>query len=171
MAWTDIRRKYSGGGALASQSTEDMAARRILHALGLSEKRLPAVEKALGLDAMRQADTTLLERAGAVAKHSSCGPLPPVRDVKSDREAEEAVLELAEQRAVAFRPAALVYRIAGSQDLRAKLWIWSGLLELDKIPLPCRVSHSRDSRGAVVDCDAQDYYSSLTKGGVQWTNT
>lgn len=167
MSWTDIKRKYDGGGASATQSTEDMAARRVLRALGLTEKTLPAAERNLGLDAKRQADTTLLERASAVAQrsgHRALWPLAPVRDVRHWREAENTLLELAEQRRGddSVRPIALVYRIAGTQDLRVKAYAGPGrLLDLSKAPLPCRVERSRDKSCVVIDCDAQTFYDSL----------
>lgn len=175
MAWTDIRRKYSDGGASASQSTEDMAARRILRALGLSEKALPGLERQLGLDVQRQDDTTLLERTDAVAQRSGCSalwPLVPVRDVKSGREAEDAVVELAEMRGSdSERPVAVVYRVAGTQDVRAKVWLGGlSLLYLDRIPLPCRLYRNRE-QCIMADCDAQDFYNSLTRGGAKWTSS
>lgn len=181
MSWADIKRKYEDGGASASQSTEDMAARRILRALGLSEKALPGLERLLGLDAQRQADTTLLERTDAVAQRSGCTalwPLAPVRDVKSIQEAEDAVLELAErQKSYAAkpyvdRPVAIVYHVKGSEGLRAKVWLGGvDLLDLHRIPLPCRLYRSRDLSCVMADCDAEDFYKSLVKGAVKWTSS
>lgn len=181
MSWADIKRKYEDGGASASQSTEDMAARRILRALGLSEKALPGLERQLGLDAQRQDDTTLLERTDAVAQRSGCSalwPLAPIRDVKSVQEAEDAVLELAErQKSYAAkpyvdRPVAIVYRVKGSQDLRAKVWLGGvDLLDLYQIPLPCRLHRSRDLSCIMADCDAEIFYNSLVKGAVKWTSS
>ena len=181
MSWADIKRKYEDGGASASQSTEDMAARRILRALGLSEKALPGLERLLGLDAQRQADTTLLERTDAVAQRSGCSalwPLAPVRDVKSAQEAEDAVLELAErQKSYAAkpyvdRPVAVVYRVKGSQDLRTKVWLGGvDLLDPQRIPLPCRLYRSRDLSCIIADCNAEDFYKSLVKGAVKWTSS
>ena len=181
MGWTDIKRKYENGGASASQSTEDMAARRILAALGLSEKALPGTERMLGLDVQRLDDTTMLERVDAVAQRSGCTalwPLAPVRDVKSAKEAEDAVIELAERqksyaaRPYVDRPVALVYRVKGSQDLRAKVWIGGvDLLDLQRVPLPCRLYRSRDMTCILADCDAGDFYKSLVKGTVKWTSS
>jgi len=166
MGWTDIKRKYDGGGASATQSTEDMAARRVLRTLGLTEKALPAAERAAGLDVKRQADTTLLERASAMAErsgHRALWPLPPVRDVKSEKEAEDVLLELAEQHgADLIRPVALVYRLKGSQDLRAKTWLGDiEYLDLARFPMPCRLYRSRDGSCVLGDCDAQVLYDSL----------
>lgn len=167
MSWTDITRKYDGGGASATQSTEDMAARRVLRALGLTEKALPAAERKLGLDIRRQEDTTLLERAAAVAERSGCTalwPLHPVRDVKSEREAEDILAELSEQALShqATRPIALVYRVKGTEHLRATEYVGSGdLLDLTRVPLPCRLEKSRDGTCVVLHCDAQDFYNSL----------
>ncbi len=171
MSWTDIKRKYAGGGASATQSTEDMAARRVLRALGPTEKALPTAERKLGLDTRRQEDTTLLERAAAVADRSGCTalwPLHPVRDVKSEREAEDILAELSEQTLShsATRPVAIVYRIAGTQDLRAKLWLGGvDCLDLSGLPLPCRLHRTRDGQHVLADCDAELFYKSCTKGG------
>lgn len=175
MGWTDIKRKYDGGGTSASQSTEDMAARRVLRALGLSEKSLATIERQLGLDVQRQDDTTLLERAGAVAQRSGCQalwPLPPVRDVKSAQEAEDSVIELSEQLrpCPALRPVAIVYRVKNENDIRAKVWLGGvDMLDPTRIPLPCRLYRSRDQSCIIADCDAGVLYNSLTKGGVTWT--
>ena len=181
MSWADIKNKYRSGGTSADQRTEDMAARRVLRALGLSEKALPGLERLLGLDAQRQADTTLLERTDAVAQRSGCTalwPLAPVRDVKSAQEAEDAVLELAErQKSYAAkpyvdRPVAVVYRVKGSQDLRAKVWLGGlDLLDPQRIPLPCRLYRSRDLSCIMADCAAEDFYKSLVKGAVKWTSS
>ena len=177
MSWADIKRKYEDGGASASQSTEDMAARRILRALGLSEKALPALERQLGLDVRRQADTTLLERTDAVAQRSGCPalwPLAPVRDVKSVQEAEDAAIELSEQLrpCPALRPVAIVYRVRGSEGLRAKVWLGGlDMLDLHRVPLPCRLHRSRDLSCVLADCDAEDFYKSLVKGGPTWTSS
>lgn len=181
MSWADIKNKYRSGGTSADQRTEDMAARRVLRALGLSEKALPGLERLLGLDAQRQADTTLLERTDAVAQRSGCTalwPLAPVRDVKSAQEAEDAVLELAErQKSYAAkpyvdRPVAVVYRVKGSQDLRAKVWLGGlDLLDPQRIPLPCRLYRSRDLSCIMADCSAEDFYKSLVKGAVKWTSS
>ena len=176
MSWADIKRKYDGGGASATQSTEDMAARRVLRALGLSEKALPAAERNLGLDARRQGDTTLLERASAMAErsgHRALWPLPPVRDVKSEKEAEDILLELAEQhKADLLRPVALVYRLKESQDLRAKIWLGdTDYLDLARLPMPCRLHRTRDCQHVLADCDAEVFYRSCAKGGTTWTSS
>ena len=169
MSWADIKRKYDGGGAMASQSTEDMAARRVLRALGVTEKTLPAVERECGLDAKRQADTTLLERAAALAERMgrrALFPLAPVRDVRSLQEAELAVLELAEQRKHddAAWPIALVYRVKGTEHLRAAEYVGPGdLLDLTRAPLPCQLAKSRDGTCVVLHCEAQDFYDSLAR--------
>jgi hypothetical protein len=165
MSWADIKKKYRDGGAMASQSTEDMAARRILRALGVTEKRLPAAEREYGLDVKRQADTTLLERSEALAARIGRFPRVPVRDVRSVQEATLTVLELAEQRKYdGTWPAALVYRVKGSEHLHAAEYVGPGdLLDLTKIPLPCRLKKSRDWTCVVLHCDAQDFYNSLVR--------
>jgi len=177
MSWTDIKRKYEEGGADATQSTEDMAARRILRALGLSEKALPSWERRLGLDTLRQDDTTLYERACAVAQRSGCQalwPLAPLRDVKNAQEAEDAAIELSEQLrpCPALRPVAVVYRVKDTQELRVKVWLGGvDLLDLCRIPLPCKLYRSRDQSCVMADCDAEVFYKSLAKGGPKWTSS
>lgn len=167
MSWADIKNRYKTGGTAATQSTEDMAARRILRALGLAEKGLPAAEKAAGLADGRQADTTLLERAEALVV--AFAPelrkaLPPVRDVRNLREAEDAVLELAEQRPDGY---GLVYRVRGTDNLTA-MWKPHGqLVDLDDTPMPCRLSRSRDRSCVLMSCDAQVLYDKLMNREVQ----
>lgn len=161
MSWADIKNRYKSGGTAATQSTEDMAARRILRALGLSEKGLTAAEKASGLADRRQADTTLLERVQAVVSAvSGRGPLPPVRDVRSIGEAEEMALELAEQdRANCW----LVYRVRGTDNLMAMRRVCDDLgtvVDLD-LPMPCRLFVSRGGCSVMVSCDAQALYNKL----------
>lgn len=166
MSWADIRKKYRDGGAMASQSTEDMAARRVLRALGVTEKALPAAERAAGLDAKRQADTTLLERAAALAATTGIPalyPLPPVRDVKSPKEADDAVLEYAEQRRHygKVNPVAIVYRVSGTQDLRAKIWVNDSddcCIDPEGLPMPCRLYHAPGTTDILADCDAEVYF-------------
>ena len=167
MSWTDIKRKYANGGASASQSTEDMAARRILRAMGLSEKTLPAAEKAAGLAETRQADTTLLERATALVDAFGAavlGRLPPVRDVRSLQEAENIVLELGEQNR---GRADLVYHVRGGDSLMGVVRLGSLLVDTDNIPMPCRLTRSRDGTAALLWCDAQVLYSKLLRPEVQ----
>ena len=89
------------------------------------------------------------------------------------QEAEDAVLELAErQKSCTDRPVAVVYHVRGSEGLRAKLWLGGvDLLDLCKIPLPCRLYRSRDLSCVMADCDAEDFYKSLVKGTVKWTSS
>ena len=167
MSWADIKRKYANGGASASQSTEDMAARRILRAMGLSEKTLPAAEKAAGLAETRQADTTLLERTTALADAFGAlvlRRLPPVRDVRNQREAENAVLELGEQNK---GRADLVYRVHGDDRLMGVVRLSSLLVDTDNMPMPCRMTRSRDGTAVLLWCDAQTLYSKLLKPEAQ----
>lgn len=161
MSWADIKNRYKTGGTVATQSTEDMAARRILRALGLAEKGLPAAEKAAGTAGQRQADTTLLERAGALV--GALAPalrkaLPPVRDVKNLREAEDAALELAEQRPGGY---GLVYRVRGTENLMAMWKPHAQLVDLADVPMPCRLFRSRDGSCVLMSCDAQALYDKL----------
>lgn len=161
MSWADIKNRYKAGGSVATQSTEDMAARRILRALGLAEKGLPAAEKASGLADRRQADTTLLERAEALV--GAFAPalykaLPPVRDVKNLREAEDVMLELAEQHPGGY---GLVYRVRGTENLMAMWKPHAQLVDLGDIPMPCRLFRSRDGSRVLMTCDAQALYDKL----------
>ena len=67
MSWTDLKRRYERGDLLASQSTEDMTARRVLRAMGLTEASFPRAEHELGTDLKRTEETTLLERVRTTA--------------------------------------------------------------------------------------------------------
>jgi len=164
MSWADIKRRYEKSGGAATQSTEDLAARRILRALGLAEKTLWKAEKDTGLDNRVHAETTLLERATALArlKNSAFYPPPPVKDVRSFREAEDTVLELAEQRPYydMARPVALVYRVKVGKSLRTLLYAGCNqFLDLTRTPFPCTLLKSRDGKAILCDCDAQDFYT------------
>ena len=88
------------------------------------------------------------------------------------------MLELAERqksyaaRPYVDRPVAIVYHVKGSEGLRAKVWLGSlDLLDLHRIPLPCRLYRSRDLSCTMADCDAEDFYKSLVKGAVKWTSS
>lgn len=165
MSWADVKRKYSSGMTSASQSTEDMAARRILRALGLTEQSLPQAETMAGTASERMPDTTLLERAESLyLEYAHAGPravvpLPPVRDVRGFREAEDTVLELAEQR----KRAVLVFRIRGTDDLQAMGRLNSLLVDTDNLPMPCRLMKSRDGKCVLLCCEAQDYYNNMIR--------
>ena len=165
MGWAEIKKRYESGGASASQSTENMAARRILHALGITEQLLSSAEAGAGLSYVK--DATLLERSeGLVMYYSTAGMLrlrshlPPVRDVKSTKEADEIVLELAEQ----WRGRAdLVYRIRGTDHLRAVIRLGSTLVDTDLLPMPCSLRRSKDESCVLLDCEAQPYYSTVIR--------
>lgn len=163
MSWADIKRKYAKGGTAATQSTEDMAARRILRAVGITESKLPAAEREAGLDV--QADATLLERAEQLVNvyrgsrlSLNISRLPPVRDVRSVKEAEDIVLEMAEPLG---RRADLVYHVRGGDNLMAVIRLGSLLVDTDNLPLPCRLTRSRDASAVLLWCDAGVFYSSV----------
>lgn len=167
MSWADIKNRYRSGGTAATQSTEDMAARRILRALGLSEKGLTAAEKAAGIADRRQADTTLLERVQAVVSAvAGRSALPAVRDVRNVGEAEEMALEIAEQ-----NPSNpwLVYHVKGTDGLmavRRVCDVCGTVVELD-MPMPCRLFVSRGGNSIMVSCDAQALYNKLMNSEVR----
>ena len=167
MSWADIKNRYKTGGTAATQSTEDMAARRILRALGLSEKGLPAAEKAAGLADRHQADTTLLERVQAVVSAvAGRGALPAVRDVRNVGEAEAMALEIAEQ-----SPSNpwLVYRVKGTNGLMAMRRVCDvcGTVVGLNMPMPCRLFVSRGENSIMVSCDAASLYNKLLRPEVQ----
>lgn len=156
MSWADIKRRYERGG-LATQSTEDMCARRILRACGLDERRLFKFERDNGLrDAVRD-DTTLYERAVAAAKaHSQAGySLPPVRDVRSKKEAVDMLREIP-----ATYPT-IVYRIRMDDPRAMRLYPANEIVSLGELPAVCTVERVGDC--AIVGCDAQTYYDKLLK--------
>ena len=163
MSWADVKRRYRSGGASAAQSTEDMSARRILRAVGLAEKALPAFERETGLCAEVQPDTTLLERAERAAamrlQHAHLPP-PPVRDVRVLQDAEDAVMEMAEQRS----PARLVYRVRGTDRLCAMVRLSSSLVDTDNLPMPCRLARSRDGTAVILTCEADAFYGAWAQG-------
>lgn len=168
MSWADIKRKYETVGT-ATQSTEYMAARRIFRALGLTERTVPAAEHELGI--VRDNDTTLLERATMLV--SAMLPdvrLPPVRDVRSFKEAEDALIELAESPANTvsgkIRLTSLVYRIKGAQDIRALLYLGYAactMLDLSTVPTPGVLMRTRDGEELLLDCDAIILYTKIIK--------
>ena len=163
MSWADVKRKYQAGGTSAGQSTEDMAARCILRALGLSERTLPNAERVTGTAECITPDSTLLERATAVAATVACLPaLPPVRDVKSPQEAEDMAVELGEQ---ARGRADLVYRVRGDRTLMAMIRLGSLLVDTDNMPMPCRLFRSRDCSCVLLACEARTYYAYRLRGG------
>lgn len=163
-SWSDLKRDYERGVHTATQSTEDMAARRILRCLGLTEKSLGRHERERGLNV--NCDQTLYERACAAAYDAvrTRLVLPPVRDVRSVKEAEETLLELCET--LTFHPnggfCALVYRVRGTQDLRALASKGAtDVLYVPELPFPCGLRKSRDGQAVLVDCDAGDYYGTI----------
>ena len=116
-----------------------------------------------------RAGETLFERVAAVVHYTGSiplNPLPPIRDVKSQDDAESAVLEWAKRRGYYGRvvPIALVYRIAGTQDLRVKMWVDSEECSFyaDEIPMPCSLcrTHSGD---ILLDCDATVFFTHYVK--------
>ena len=165
MSWADIKRKYANGGTSASQSTEDMAARRILRALGLTEQKLPQAEAMAGTAVERVRDTTLLERVErlfmvyANDRLRYVQSLPPIRDVRSFREAENTVIEIAEQ----HKGATLIFKIRGTDHLQAVTRLSSLLVDTDNIPIPCRLERSHDKKCVLLYCDAQVYYDDLVR--------
>lgn len=170
MSWADIKRKYESEGS-ASQSTEDMAARRVLRACRLTEKALWRAEKEAGTDLARREDSTLWERTVRLVRETvratAFFPAPTVRDVKSFKEAEDTLLELVEGWTAASRNVpVLVYRIRNCKtaggDLRAlQSKGCADVLLLNELPLPCRLLRSRDGQSLLVDCDAGVYFDTL----------
>ena len=165
MSWADLKRKYAAGECAASQSTEDMAARRILRALGLTEKTLWRREREAGI--ANDGRDTLLERARAVALELP-EPiiLPPVRDVKSVKEAERILFDLGETLTFGSSRGfcALVYRIKGGSSLRAIVSKGEAdLLYVEELPTPCTIRKAADGKTVLLDCDAGTYYDTILK--------
>ena len=173
MSWVDVKRRYEEGRTATDQSTEDMAARRILRAMGLTEKTMAAMEKATGTASEIRPDTTLLERAERLVRELDGktlrlypGRLPPVRSVSSPKAAEDIVLELAEQAGgQAGRPARaeLVYRVRGADRLMAVTRLGSLLVDTDNLPLPCSLTRSRDGTAVLLWCEADLLYRHLIR--------
>lgn len=167
MSWADIKRKYETEGT-ASQSTEDMAARRVLRACGLTEKALWRAEKETGTDLARQEDSSLWERTVRLVREragsSAFFPPPVVRDVKSFKDAEDTLLELVDgwNAALCRNTPVLVYRVKGGKDIRALQSKGpADVLCTGELPLPCRLIISRDGKSIMVDCDAAVYFDTL----------
>lgn len=167
MSWADIKRKYERQGT-ATQSTEDIVARRVLRACGLTEKALWRAERDAGTENERREDSTLLERTVRLVQAASSGsqtaffPPPVVRDVKSFKEAEDTLLELIDGLDRTVRAPVLVYRVKGGKDVRAlQSKGCADMITVSELPLPCRIMKSRDGQETLVDCDAGTYFDTL----------
>lgn len=170
MSWVDIKRRYEEGRTATDQGTENMAARRILRAIGLTEKTMAAMEKATGTASEIRPDTTLLERAERLVReldgktlHLYLGRLPPVRGVRNLQEAENIVLDLAEQADGRSGRANLVFRVRGTDSLMAVTRLGSLLVDTDNLPLPCRLERSRDGTAVLLWCEADLLYRHLIR--------
>ena len=167
MSWADVKRRYEQRGT-ATQSTEDMTARRILRAMGLTEKTIWRAEREAGTENSRREDSTLLERVTRLAQAGYRGaerffPPPTVRDVKNFREAEDTLMELVEAwKCVSRNYPVLVYRTKGSKDIRVlQSRGCSDVMCLDDIAFPCTLLKGRDGNTTIVDCDAGVYFDKL----------
>lgn len=168
MSWADIKRKYESSEGTATQSTEDMAARRILRALGVTEPHLYQAERESGTGGLVSPDATLFERAVRLARNSTGAfyPPPTVMDVKNAKEAETALLELvdANKAKSVLKTPSVIYRIKGEKDLHAMLCLGDPeFLIVEKLPLPCRIRQSKDNGVLLADCDAQTYCNHAVK--------
>lgn len=172
MSWTDLKRRYERGDLLASQSTEDMTARRVLRAMGLTEAAFPRAEHELGTDLKRTEETTLLERVRTYFYErypttSRCFRFPEVRDVRSIGDAENVLLDIAEQ-AKDTKGVSLVYRIKGTENVRVMSTLSpGGMIFGYELPLPCVLRATRDKGSIICDCDAQAYFDHVTGKDVQ----
>ncbi len=140
MSWASIKRRYETTGGLACQGTEDMVARRVLRALGLSEPRLAAAERESGL--AYDEDATLLERAVAVARarSDSFGRMPEVMDVRSVRAVEKELADEYEERGASEGAPAVAYRVAGEADVRVMSCLGpADSVRVGELPMPCRL--------------------------------
>lgn len=166
MGWAAVKARYDLLGT-ATQSTEDMVARRVLRAMGLTEKAFPRAERNLGTDQRRTDSTSLLERvkvyfAQAYEVTSRSWAFPAIRDVKSAKDAEHTLLDLVEQ-ARDKHGTTLVYRVKGTDDIRTLTFLGSGgtLFGVDLV-LPCLLRQTQDRKWLLADCDAQDYFNHVT---------
>lgn len=165
MSWADLKRKYESGECSATQSTEDMAARRVLRAMGLTEKSFPRAERELGTDLRRTETTTLLERVKAYFSEaheatSRVWRFPEVRDVRSVKDAEHILMDLVEQSREKANTS-LVYRIKQTDDLRVMTYIGGGTIFGCDLTFPCILR--KTGEGLVIsDCDAWDYFEHIT---------
>ena len=166
MGWYDVKAKYDMFGT-ATQSTEDMVARRVLRAMGLTEKMLPRAERDLGTDRLRMESTSLLDRVKtyfAQAYEVPCRSFrfPAVRDVRSPKDAERVLLDLVEQSRDKCGTT-LVYRVKGTDDVRAMTYLGGSLtLFASDLVLPCTLRLTRDGAFLLSDCAAQDYFNHVT---------
>lgn len=166
MSWADIKRRYAESGGTASQSTEDMVARRILRAVGTTEDRLPALERDKGLDKSRAADTTLLERAIALARVASdtFRSPPAVVNVNTRKAAERALFDTVDGKSVKSG-SAVVYRRAKDRELRVLMWLGDvRSVDVTELPLPCFVYRHEKENTVIAECDALEYFKKQIGG-------
>ena len=166
MSWSAVKAKYDLLGT-ATQSTEDMVARRVLRAMGLTEAAFPRAERDLGTDRKRTESTSLLERVKtyfAEAHEVTCciWKFPAVRDVRSIGDAEHTLLDLVDQ-ARDKLGTTLVYRVKGTDDVRTLTFLGAGgILHTCDMAFPCLIRKTRYGKWLLADCDAQDYFDHIT---------
>ena len=160
MSWASIKRRYEAEGGLAGQSTEDMVARRVLHALGLSEPRLAAAERESGL--AYDEDATLLERAVAVAmaRSDSFGRMPEVMDARSVKAVEKELADEYEERGKSEGTPAIAYRIGDERDVHVMSCLGPcGAVQACDLPLPCRLHMACGH--VMATCSAEAYFGKM----------
>ena len=158
MSWRDVKARYAAAGGVL-QGTEDMVARRVLRAVGLTEGRLFGAERELGLRDDVRDDTTLFERARAVALRLRGKACP---STTFDCGTETALLaeadELAENGVSAF-----FARVGDGKPVAVVGFAFAGAVYADAIVTPCALRRSSDGRLFMV-CDAGDYLKWLYGG-------
>lgn len=160
MSWASIKRRYETEGGLAGQSTEDMVARRILRALGLSGPRLAEAEREAGLE--YDEDATLLERAVAVARarSDSFGRMPEVMDVGSERPVERELADEYEERGTSEGAPAIAYRTDDGKDVRVMTCLGQPeSVQVRAIPMPCRLHMACGH--VMATCSAEAYFGKM----------
>lgn len=165
MSWADIKKRYERG-RINSQSTEDMVARRILRALGLTDKKLYEFECDNGIRDKVQEDTPLLDRAeAAAAVVGGLSLIPEVREVKSGKEAETNLMELMEGGYTNPRNNRIVYRVKRGKDVRVLIAVrGNAAIDTANLPLPCALARGKEDDIVLIDCAADVYFNSVLGG-------
>lgn len=151
MSWKDVKARYAAAGGVL-QATEDMVARRVLRAFGLVERTLPGAERELGIRDDVRDDTTLFERARAVALRLGGKQCP---SATFDCGTEKALLSEADELAENGVDAAFA-RVGDGKPVAVVSFAFDDTIFTDALVTPCSMRRSASGRVFMV-CDAGDY--------------